>query len=1039
MQTSQKAGHAANGKFLEAVARYYIDRPLSTDGLCIVFPNKRSAIFFRRYLKLNAKGAFLMPHLTTIGAFEASLLEDTECCTDRIELTMMLYGAYHKVCNNHGLKPMSFDRFAYWGELMLSDFDDIDASLAQASDLYVNLVRYNEISSNYLTDEQLAVVREIWGDERAGALAEGADSSFWRHIRDAAENPDNGGGARRFVRLWQIMGEVYAQFGRVLSSKQMCYPGLASRKVAERICNHGITRYRHIAFVGFNALSIARAKYMAKLRARGQASFFWDILPDPQHAPYAQRTYQGLKRLAGILKMPGDFTIPPFKAPQINVMGVPSNFLQAKVAAKILSKWLAQGDIDFRRPDNTAVIVPDANLLTPVLQSLPESAGGNPMGEVNITMGLSFKQTPFAALMRAIVSLHMRRRKIRGQLHFFRDDLLKLINHPHLRTLANQATAAIRDVIEKNRQYNIAATALSTEGAQALQPLFADVDPFDVSEVRQYMTGVLQTLKWLIESTGEKINVESHEIRILEAYDRALDRIFDALQRYRISDIGEGTIFGLLERILSTHTLNMNGTPLSGLQVMGVLETRSLDFDNVVVLSMNERIFPRRQRLRSLIPQQLRRAYGLPTASDEDDQYAYFFYRLLSRSKRICCLYDSRSAGLASGAMSRYLMQLRYMSANNKPQNGWFVLTPGKTDQRRIVIAKTPQVLDELQRLKSTDPAVARNLSATALKCYRSCGIKFFLDYVHGVRSDNDVVDYMDAATYGSILHGVLEDLFNARRIPGSDKNPLITADSLKTMIADYGALCGRVYRKIDSIYHRGKFKADTTLMPSESLLLGEMMADFIVKVIEKDIDSVNKEGPFEFLGAEYLVQSVRPGQPVRQWQATPRHTVNVRMEIDRFDRLADGTLRMVDYKTGQDKHRANSIENLFSDDNENARDAIFQLMFYAMVYSDITGCDALIKPSLYRISKAFDINAALGDQFENDAVFIDGKPVRFSNDLSKLEPSMQKTVNDFRTKINQTIEDIFDPDKPFVQATTDNNCRYCHYLTLCRRFSTEN
>lgn len=1015
-------------RFLQSVAKYLAQNPKAFSTMCLVFPNKRAAMHFRRNLRAAVKTPTIMPTMITAAALDARIVPGTHAPESPYQPLIILYKCYLELCATRGLTPMEFDRFAFWGTVIINDFNDVDRSLADATSVFTNLERLNEISANFLTSEQKAVIAEIWGEDRAVAIGgddNDATQRMWKHVQDAAKNSN---AARRFVRLWQLMHPLYQLFRREMEKSNVATPQMLERLAVNRVGDDvDSIGFNKVVFIGFINPSVARLRMMDILQRAGKAIFFWDVLPDAEQAPYAASASAHMRRLEKKFAMPPDYTTPGFTRPAVTVLSSPSNFLQAKMAGQILGTWASAGLSDGKRPDSTAVVLPDDALLAALLHSLPSN-----LGTVNITMGLSYRRTPFASLLRSVAGMHIRRRFIHGRTVFFRTDVAAAVANPMMRTIAPDASARIIDHIAHG-QYHIDAETLQNMSVSGpLKHLFTDVDANDPEAVRQWLVDMARVLKESIETLPGKINASAHEVKVLEAYTNAASDLFRCMQQYNVSPGNENTLFGMLDRLLGVGTLNMSGMPLAGTQVMGVLETRALDFDNVILLSMNERIFPRRGAMRTLVPQQLRRAYGMPTGDDEDLQSGVLFYSLLNRANNVVCLYDARTAGISSGAPSRFLLQLRYLPGLAKVEWKNFNSTATASLSREIVVQKDEKVLQRLMRFKSQNPDEAMKISASSLKAYRKCPLMFYMDYVLNIRSDNEPVPYMDAATYGSILHATLEDMFNSLRT-GATHNPVrVDADTIKTMVADYESLVQRVMRHANRLYHRQRYDGRLDAMPSETLLLSRMIADFIVRLLEAT------HVPFNFLAAEKKVNSVGD-TPYGQWKASDKNTVNVRMDIDRLDSLDDGTIRIVDYKTGADTNKALSVQALFGNEHDSSNDAALQLLFYSVIYSELVGFDGVIEPSLIRVRDAFVKPSNTKRPIEEDHLIFNDTPdenVKYSSDLTKLSPEMAHNASTFRKMLGEMVDEIFDVNTPFKQCDDSENCKYCGYADMCRRIS---
>jgi hypothetical protein len=1030
-------------KFLWAVADYYFKAAQSgkidISELCLVFPNKRAAIFFRRYFVKRIEDTStdiqnrisFVPNIMTIGAFHERFYSNE--IADRIQLQFILYKAYCNVLTDRGLsdKIKTFERFAFLGDMILTDFDDIDKEMIDADELYVNLERYNEISSKYLSEDQIEVIQSIWGKDIISGLEDrksSDDEGLWNHERTS----------QKFLKFWQILNPLYKEFRKLLEERKLAYPGQVSREIAQIICKgDGLKAmpFHRLGFVGFNIVSASLEKMMAYLRDNNAADFFWDLLPD---IPYAERAGAYIRKLNHTFPMPEGY-VPPTDNIQdcrIMVYGIPSNSLQAKAAGGVLDHWKNSTDangnslIKTYLPDNTVIVLPDQSLLSPMLNALPQK-----LGTVNITMGLSYRDTPFATLLRAIVSLHIRSHEIYHEDHFFHEDISTLIANPNMRAIALDSCLAIRAYLDRYHQYNVSAERLRNEirktgtnadgtltpGAEALLCIF-DVVPNknSLSEAQRYISNLMTALNNALRSTGSNINKNAHEVKVMRAYQEAIDHVFNCIEQYSIKNLSESSIFGMLERLLAVSTLNMSGTPLSGLQIMGVLETRAIDFENVIVMSMNEDVYPRRNRQHSLIPQFLRSAYHLPTTGNAEQEYSYYFFRLFSRSKRVVCLYDSRTTGSGNGAMSRYLLQIQHLYPQAKIAFETCSLFAKQTDDRIIKIKKA-DVERELEEFK-TKGDDKPNLSATALKQYRKCQLAFYLKYVKRVREDDEPTAFMDAATYGNVMHHVLKDLFVNRRKDKTSNTPVeINAEAISVMKKD--DILGRVKREINWLYHQNSFKT-TDRLPAESLILSEIMSEFINSVLDRELQYIKQYGNFYFFEAENKI--------IEQWEVKPGLKVNFRFDIDRHDILNDGTHRFVDYKTGGDKTEISSIEGLFQTTKKTSNDAALQLLTYAAAYSDLRKATHKIRPSLYRLKAAMTENIDVDDDW---LILSTGKErLEWVND-GKM-PDWQKT---FRNELENMISSIFDGKGYFEQTTEIENCRYCPFLQMCSRIVPEN
>ncbi|MDE6207337.1 MAG: hypothetical protein K2M55_05970, partial [Muribaculaceae bacterium] len=643
--------------FLQSVIAWFndgtSDRPALQD-VTFVLPNKRSALFLKKYIRDTFSGPALMPRIMTAPTFVSTW--STYPGADRTELLFVLFNAYREVIDRRAAdakegkepKPVSFDEFIYWGDMMLNDFDDVDRSLAEASQVFKNIKDLKDIQADFLDEEQKEIVRRVWGDNRLTAPIE----RFWLHTHGKdGETPmrDN------FVYLWELLSEIYDEYRRLLGELHRSSTGLQYRSAAEAIRNPdvrdftGRTRY---AFVGFSDLTATETVIFEQLRRHGVAYFFWDtaaldLFGNDAHLPVA---LQRLRRLASKFPAPEDYTLPVAdRRPVVDTISVPSNVAQAKYVATLLRQLIETKQLDPDNAVNTAVILPDESLLLPLLSSIPPE-----ITALNISMGLPYRSTSFATLLHAVISMHRRSRIIKDRVNYYHEDITAVLGHPHVRMIAADDAETLTKHIREGRLYNIPADVL-VEKAPELAPLFASVrDAGNVHAVADYLDHLLQWLGTRIseraadaspEPSPKAPAEEGFDLKAIKYFREQLAILTDYIVTYHI-DMSDNSFFHLFERLFNATGLRLSGTPLRGLQVLGVLETRALDFDNVIVLSMNEGIFPRSRYSRTMIPAALRTGYGLPDFDSAEWTYAYSYYRLLARARNVTLLYDSRVGGV---------------------------------------------------------------------------------------------------------------------------------------------------------------------------------------------------------------------------------------------------------------------------------------------------------------------------------------------------------------------------------------------------------
>lgn len=994
---------ATEKKFLEQVASYYLTNTDDMSGLTLVFPNKRSAMFMKKYMqealvKTSTRPRF-MPRFMTMGNFVAGFADSAEMQRD--EQLFLLYDCYRKLLSELGRAEQlrDFDKFIFWGGMILDDFEDVDRQLVDASKLFKNLKDLKEINADYLDDEQKQIIRQLWGESARTEVV----TEFWSHVGNTAgENAE-----AQFVALWQLLGRLYDAFKEALHSRGKDSSGGQYREAvaAVRDTDYEKLQEKRYGFVGFNDLSNSEVLMLKRLKDAGVADFFWDF--DTPMLRLISEGHEGfrLRALKRSFPMPEDFDYQAVETlPEVEVIAVPSAIAQAKAVSGILEKWNEEGYISAANAINSAVVLPDENLLTPVLMSLPES-----IAAVNITMGLPFSSTPFASMLHSVISMQLRAREIRGRIHYYYADVLELLSHPHIQVIAPEAAEALKKELAESKQFNLDAQTLK-ENYPALDYLFSPVKALDnPNEICDYMFRLIDGLGTALKATGKAPQGGLPELEMLDYFRQGLERLNGLIAEYDIT-MNESTYFGLFEKLMQSRRIDMQGTPLRGLQVMGVLETRSIDFDNVVILSMNENSFPRKNYLKTMIPNNLRTGFGMTTIDRQDSLYTYYFYRLLSRAKHVRLIYDSRTGTFGAGEASRYIAQLAHIElpGKNKIAVTFRSLQLGSdyNSPQPICVGKSPEVLAHLRRFM---PGGNGYLSASALKEYKNCRLRFYLRYVRNLRGEEDITDYITAADYGTIVHKVVEKLY------GQYEGKEISEDIISSFINDETGLDNLIKETICEIYFGGKGSDGQYAMNAEGEMISSVIGLYVRRMLELEREQC-KTVPFSFIKGEMQVKS----PPA--WKINDKLSVNFKMSIDRVDRLHDGRLRFIDYKTGGDKVTPAKTENLFKrerhDDN-----AVFQLLTYCIAYNDMAdNTHKGILPAVYPF-RIMSLNGAI------PKIEIDGCEV---NDYRQVEA-------DFRSGLFGMIAEIFDETTAFDQAEKAESCKFCPFTELCGRVPPEN
>lgn len=1013
--------------FLRQVCAYYMRRPANElSGLTFVTPNKRSAMFLKRYFRdAIAPGApVILPRFITFGRLLSHFSEYGE--GQRNELLFHLFDAMREACETEGIRndlSEDFDSFIFWGDMMLSDFDVIDTSLANPADIFKNIRDLREIQSDFLTPEQKDIVRKLWGDNML-TRPSNSESPFWLHL----DSDNEAGVTRAFKTLWSLEGKVYEIFHRRLREAHIGTPGTTARtawKAIRDITPEELPYPTRYVFAGFGETDTVETLIMKRFRDIGIADFFWDI--EGASAVLGQNgpEIRSVKRIQGLaVSFPSPADFEPINSekpqPRLEVVAAPSKIAQAKCVKPLLERWLSEGLLDPDNAVNTAIVLPDESLLMPLLFSIPEE-----ITAINITMGVPYRTTAFAQLLQAIIRMQKRSRRVRGEWAFFYEDVVSVLGHPHVRLIARESVDEILRTISDEHLFTVTPSFIASIDPNIASNIFRPVNSSDIDATGDYLLNMIDCLyRGLMEEAirGRKRREGPDAPRIEE--EELLETKFLKFFRDKTIEImslaGEAGIdmkgrsfLTLLERLLGSTSITMNGRPLRGLQIMGVLETRALDFDNVVILSMNEDKFPKKHYTKTMIPNAIRIAYDLPDLKHEEGVYAYCFYRLLGRAKNVSLVYDSRTGTLGAGEESRYISQLRFLIPEIKVAD--INLDPGQhAGQSRIItIEKTPDIIAELDDLRAGGNSY---ISASAIKTFKKCPLQFYLSYVKKLRDHNDLADYVTAADSGTILHDAFRHLY----LPYEKKT--ITREILDKWIANPETyIRPLIADALYSVRHPLRYSKGEAApaMTTEEQTVASAIERLMVALLKQEIKYFLLDGAdsFTYLKGECLV--------AKPWKIADDLTINFKMYIDRVDRKSDGILRFIDYKTGSDERKVDHSRLTDPDYSKNS-DAVLQLLIYCEAFADIYNYDGYIQPLVYLVRGAF----------KDDSL----KPIEIP-----LNPGTQKKgqreLGDFRTvsdivrpRIEQLIRDIFDPAKPFSQTSNTKNCSYCPFTALCGR-----
>ena len=961
-------------KFLEAVAARYAGRK-SFERTCFVFPNRRSGTFFKRYLGLAAGKPLFVPSMCTIDELfqRISGLKPI----DKVPALDRLYRIYRELLQENGRIAESFDDFIYWGDILLGDFDDIDKYRVDANKMLVNLRELKELTSDYdfLTETQRAAIAEFCG------------SYFGNPGQTRHDIVSSSSSRQQFAELWNILHPLYTRFRDTLQAEGLGYPGMIYRSVADSIRPDSqlLPAFDEVVFIGLNALNNCETALLTELQKEGKADFYWDfegsLLQDK--ANKAGRFIR--ENIARFPSREPLNDIAPEGLPAIEVIRVPSAVGQTRKAMQIIEELHATGKME--TPEETAVVLPDESLLFPMLGALPAS-----VEKVNITMGYPLSAGQVETLFAFAERLQANRRTKGGAVRFYYRDVMDLLEHPYLTAADTEGVVpAIRKTIREQNRIFVDATWLASFG------------------------GVFATLFIPVERTAGLAGWLQALIQALQAFQPALEREF--LYRYSATiaslasvqldyeTLEQRTWFRLLARLAALESVPFEGEPLSGLQMMGPLETRALDFRNVIMLSVGEGIFPSRTVSSSFIPYNLRVGFGLPTYELQDAIWSYYFYRSICRAERVWLLYDARTEGLQSGEESRYIKQLKYhygLPVTEKVAT--YELGVTAAERSVVTVEKSPAVLQELHERFVTGDGT---FSASSLNSYIDCPLKFYYQYVRCIKEQEEVTEEVDASLFGDIFHQVMQKIYERSGAGGISSREHFSASGTKyqseaeLITKDIIEHVRRDKRRLEQLTVEAFQRKGIEEIEGENAILKNLVLHFVDRTLEVDAELA----PFTFLGAE-----AKHACPL---QLADGRSVCLFGYIDRLDSLQPGTIRVVDYKTGsvERKDDCRSVERIFDRSLSPRPYIAFQLYFYALLMSRQPNAGATqYHPCVY----------ALRDIFK-------GLP-----EAHAIEP---EKLAQFAERVQALVEEIFNPEIPFAGDCADEKiCGYCPFKRLCKR-----
>jgi len=812
---------------------------------------------------------------------------------------------------------------------------------------------------DYLTEEQKQFLKD-----------------FWLHFE---EKPSTN--KEEFLKIWRRLPKIYTSFLKSLKKEGLGYEGMIHREVADKVKELNAVVGENTIFIGFNALTNAEEVVISKYVEAG-ASVYWDLDPyylnnKAQEAGLFLRQY---KKHPVLGKTFQENSVSHFISDKkaIHLTGVSQRIGQAKLITGKLEDLISSGQF---QDGNTVIVLPDESMLLPMMNSLPEA-----LEIVNVTMGFPLRSTPLYNLLDLVIEMQVQRK---GQ-SFSHRQVTAILGHAYFLSLAgDEAQRMNDDIVKRNRVF------VPLHELVASQSFMSEV--FKVIEPQEASAYLLKIVEELGAGFADR---QGFDKEYAYHFHLHISRLHEVLQSATQSTDWRG-FQKLFRQVVLSQKIPFSGEPLKGLQIMGVLETRNLDFEHVFILSMNEGMLPAPARQGSYVPHSIRKAYGLPTYEHQDAMYAYLFYRLLQRADNIQLYYNTEPDVIGNGEMSRYVQQL--LLESGLPIQKSVLHNPVQIHEvKPIIIPKTEEIMKQLTAyvVKPDGGDADRKLSPSVLNDYIECTFKFYLKHLAGLKEAEEVEEDLDARIFGNLLHQIMNWFYEEIR---KKNNGGVVEKDFEKVDARLEVFIARAFRKL---YHMND--DEEVIYEGQRVVVKEIVKEFAKRILEKD----KLYAPFQLTMleenfAEYIT-------------IEKNKKVKIGGNIDRADRKGD-VVRVIDYKTGKDELNFESVASLFAHDGKRNK-AAFQTMLYAYVYylRQPISKDQ-IQPGLLNRKNLFADSFVFGHEIGKGRSKIritDAKPL----------------LSEFESHLKETLNELFNPVIPFTQATDNTPCVFCAYKGICYR-----
>jgi hypothetical protein len=1023
--------------FLHQCITHLIDKH-GTQGLqelCVVMPTRRSCHVLRHFMISQQVAAEDLPTILTVDDF---VIETTQTdISSSIVLLLELYDVFRKID-----PEIKLEKFTSWGYVLLKDFEQIDRNLVDANKLFNHLGDIKNIERWNLGEQQ--VTTKI----------------------------------SRYFKLWENLQETYKLFQERLNFNGQAYMGMLYRKLANEVDKLLIKpdKYQQFVFIGFNALTKAEESIFKQLVSKGKAEVFWDT------DNYYMR--DGIENKAGIFlkeykkkwashawNFQGDHLRHSEK--QVQVISLANASLQGRAANQLLENWAinplkAQENGQATQNGDTAIVLADENILVPLIHSLSKEYAG-----MNITMGLALRNSALFNLVDALFEQHQTKIRVeiepqegeedhqekdnpkpKKESKFSYRSIIKLLNHPFIRqferkieseitTEGESRPGFIQEVIRfinKNNQIFLSQAELLgfTE-----TPLFKeDKTDDELARIHQQAPAFHQLFEILFGSWKNSLdaiacfeqlmallNFETNQFEI--KYAEQFREILNDLQffiRTHKGFINIHTFKIFLYQAFREAKVAFDSEKSTSLQVLSLVETRNIDFDNVILLSANESILPKGKKSNSFIPFDISKNYGLPTYIDQEAILSYHFYRLLQRAKRVAILYVSPSDTYGGFEKSRLLLQLQHDLAQYNPkiavktQVGRFRKSD-EYEEQGLVIQKNTQVMDKLmQKFKE-------GLSPWHINAFISCSLKYYFNQIAEIGNSIVVEESLGADKFGSIVHEILEDIYREL----SAKHKEIEAPHIQAELPE-------VQNRVNEKFLQEEYA--NYLQTGANFITKKLATNFVTNFLNNQVKEVNDNGvPFEILSLENKNRWTDPQEafsPVlsAKFEAEVNGQVTdvkIKGITDRIDKIGE-KVRIIDYKTGlvekKDVKLSNDdLERLVSDTKA---DKVRQLWLYKYILSKLIIEKGEYYIGEHKLTEKEPISAGIYSLRNLKEGLLELKSTVKDQEL--FSETLHEYVHKSEMYLQEIIHNMADENQPIERTADLNTCVYCAYKGICGR-----